>query len=121
MNSRTIPAITESFKSPRECYKHKTRRKIYKPEKRVSSPQGNATNKKLSTYLYLKRERFQVPKGMLQTRPVLNYNWNCTQFQVPKGMLQTFTACSNTNTFMQVSSPQGNATNTYELFAKYKC
>ena len=100
----------------------------------VSSPQGNATNNvaegHLREYLY----SFKSPRECYKQDPNTAYLRCPTWFQVPKGMLQTTclcisppssgvsfksprecyklrwscnTACSN----KQVSSPQGNATN----------
>ena len=103
---------TLGFKSPRECYKPSHKKNLWTFWKRVSSPQGNATNilftwggakslsrfksprecyKRKDAFMILPNElRFQVPKGMLQTASAEGDDLEFfAPFQVPKGMLQT--------------------------------
>ena len=60
-------------------------------ESRVSSPQGNATNYLSSLIKAYTAIAFQVPKGMLQTEILEEWETllEADMFQVPKGMLQT--------------------------------
>ena len=85
---------SSSFKSPRECYK-------------LGTPiQGEAVI----------LEKFQVPKGMLQTFNENQVKKILKEFQVPKGMLQTFPVPDTGILMALVSSPQGNATNTFGAY-----
>ena len=84
------------------------------------------------------KKKFQVPKGMLQTKPakalyLCRYCFKSPRecykpvsgiwrrdtryrFQVPKGMLQTPSGSTRSMSFTWVSSPQGNATNLIKAF-----
>ena len=87
--TRHTYAVPHGFKSPRECYKPLHEKGFYDTLVIVSSPQGNATNRTAKFIIFLSFEKFQVPKGMLQTFFYQHITFIIIEFQVPKGMLQT--------------------------------
>ena len=89
-NAGTSSIIPQSFKSPRECYKQKSRSEPHTSFIRFKSPRECYKREGYTPRLVLQSYKFQVPKGMLQTN-----------------------ICSHTiiRSFFGVSSPQGNATN----------
>ena len=101
------------FKSPRECYKREVYRSKTWRFTRFQVPKGMLQTK-MKNKSYKKKLVFQVPKGMLQTDlPNTAYLRCPTWFQVPKGMLQTKIEGVFRYWYDAVSSPQGNATNSY--------
>ena len=82
--------LAQSFKSPRECYKPLTASTIMTP-----------------------RHSFKSPRECYKQHYLLHVLYTLFWFQVPKGMLQTYDYCDDIRLFTPVSSPQGNATNTW--------
>ena len=77
---------------------------------RVSSPQGNATNKVVTKTEDGDEVVFQVPKGMLQTLRSEVIPCFCAGFKSPRECYKR-TEWKWTELWESVSSPQGNATN----------